>query len=94
MESRRPQRNISVAVLTIAHAILAAVLGLAACALVLSGATGGAAFVESLHDPAIAVALSLTVASLLAAGAGISAFILLSVERAEAAAVHARRSSP
>ena len=95
MASRHAQQSFSVGFLTFGHAAFAAALGLAASGLVLSGALGGIAFLESLHDPLVVVTLSLTVASSLAAGAGISAFILLSVERAEArVAACRRRPSP
>lgn len=84
MDPRRSRRNPSIAVLTLGHAGFAGLLGLAASSLALSGATGGTGLLELIRDPAIPVALTLTVASLLAAGSGISAFILLNVERAEA----------
>lgn len=84
MDPTRWRRNLSVAALTLGHAGFAGLLGLAASSLVLSGAIGGAGLLESIRDPAITLALALTVASLLAAGSGISAFILLNVERAEA----------
>lgn len=85
MAPTRSRRNISVAVLTLGHAGVAGLLGLAASGLVLSGATGGCEFlVGSIRDSAVTLVLALTAASLLAAGSGISAFILLNVERTEA----------
>ena len=67
--------NLSLAVLT--HAAVAAELGLAGCPVALFSV------LPSL-DPSVVATLSLALSSLMAIGSGISAFILLSVERAEA----------
>jgi len=78
------------ATVTLGHAAVAALLGLAASGLVLSGAIGDAGLARSIRDPTLLVTLSLSTAMLLATGSGISAFILCSIERADKAAATRR----
>jgi hypothetical protein len=71
------------AVLFICHAIVGASLGLAACLFVLLHAGGGFNLVTSIRDPVALWTLSISISSLTAVGSAISAFILISIERAQ-----------
>ncbi len=80
MSKYRPGREQPLALLTVCHALFAAALATIACIATLSGGSG---LLISIHDPSIALGLVASVATTMAAGAGISAFILINVERAQ-----------
>ncbi len=81
MSKSRPGREYSLALLTICHATAAAALATLACTATLSGGSG---LLASIRDTGVVLGLFASVAMTMAAGAGISAFILLNVERAQA----------
>lgn len=71
----------SVAVLIIGHAACGLLLGLAACLIVLACGSGSYRLLASVHDLSTALTLLLSVSCMVAAGSGITAFILISIER-------------
>lgn len=84
MDRQRSRQEKSLAPAILGQAGLAALIGVAASLVMLyRGAMSGSPF-SSIRDPAAALTLLLSLSSLLAACSGITAFILLNVERAAA----------
>jgi hypothetical protein len=84
MDRHRSRQEGSLALAILGQAGLAALLGLAACLVMLYRSAASNSLFSSIHDPAAALTLLLSVPSLQAACSGIAAFILLNVERATA----------
>jgi hypothetical protein len=83
MDRQRSRQEGSLTLAILGQAGLAALLGLAAFLIVLSRAAAHGSL-SLTRDPAAALSLLLSVSSLLAACSGITAFILLNIERATA----------
>jgi len=72
-------RNLALGILTICHAGAGALLGLIFCALVIARIFWGVGAFEPTRDAAAVLTLVLSIPSLMATGAGISGFVLLSI---------------
>jgi hypothetical protein len=71
-------------ILIVGHAAVGAILGVIAWIVIMACADSGLGAFASIHDPIANVVLLCTLSALLAVGSGISAFILINVERASA----------
>jgi hypothetical protein len=74
----------SLPVLIVGHAAFGALLGVAACIVAFTCGIADLQLFDTARDPDAALAFMMSVASLCAAGSGITAFIFISIERSQA----------